>query len=107
MSVSRQCSHNFELLSTSAFSLANYRKSTRKVMSPITLNTDTAIVHLPIQNGTAMTKFIRLDSVIIISKAIASPKQLHTAIYLPLCPECRLTIPSANYYKPNKDKLRL
>ena len=74
---------------------------------PITLNADTAIVHLPIQSGTPRTKFISLNGVIVISKASSSPKQLHTGIYLTLCPEFCLTIPSANFWKMNKDKLRL
>ena len=66
-----------------AFSLANYRKYHAKgSSSPITPNTDTAIVHLPIQSGTNKSKFIRLDSVIIVLKVSASPKQLHTSIYL-------------------------
>ena len=78
-----------------------------RLSRPITFTAGTAIVHLPIQSGTPMTKFISLNGIIIISKASTSPKQLHTGIYLTLCPEFCLTIPSANFWNMNKDKLRL
>ena len=70
----------YQLLS---FSLSKYRKyHVKGYSSPITLKPDTAIVHLPIQSGTNNSEFICLDSVIIVLKASAPPKQLHTGIYL-------------------------
>ena len=92
-----------------ASSLANYGKYLVKVYSsPITSNTNTAIVHLPIQIGTNKYKFIRLDSVIIVLKEANLQSNCTPVFILYLCPECHLTIPSAIYFKkPNKDKLRL